>query len=101
MFSFYNILCPRLSFTTPYLPYYKCKNYNSLRVYKGKNMNRNELYQMIVNRTIQCFTPTEHELHMIENRLKQYSNEELKHLEANFTTFGVDAILECMYSAVV
>ena len=38
---------------------------------------------------------------MIENRLKQYSNEELKHLEANFTTFGVDAILECMYSAVV
>ena len=63
-------------------------------------MNRNELYKMIVDRTIQCFTPTEHELHMIENRLKQYSNEELKHLEANFTPFGVDAILECMYSAV-
>lgn len=42
-----------------------------------------------------------HELHMIETDWKQYSNEELKHLEANFTTFGVDAILECMYSAVV
>ena len=53
---------------------------------------------MIVDRTIQCFTPTEHELHMIENRLKQYSNDELKHLEANFTTFGVDAILECILS---
>ena len=64
-------------------------------------MERNEIYQLVLTRSIQCFTPTEEELQMIEHRLKQYSDEELKHLEANFTSFGVDEILECMYSAVV
>ena len=34
-------------------------------------MNRNELYQMIVDRTIQCFTPTEHALQTVRLQRKR------------------------------
>lgn len=60
-------------------------------------MEKDEIYEMVLERVKACFTPTEKELVIIENRLKQYDAMELKNLEENFSHFGVDSIVECLY----
>ena len=45
----------------------------------------------------QTFTPTEEELGKLHARLEQYDDTELMHFSENFATFGVEAVLECLF----
>lgn len=55
------------------------------------------LYDSILKKFYDTFTPTKEEAQLFTNRLREYTEEELKHLDANFALFGVNEVLACVF----
>lgn len=55
------------------------------------------LYDSILQKFHAVFTPTAEEERIFTARLKQYTPEELMHLDANFALFGVSEVLSCVF----
>lgn len=53
-------------------------------------------YYSILEKVEQVFTPDSAELQMIQKRLHRFSKQELRNLDKNFHTFGVEEVLKCM-----
>lgn len=60
-------------------------------------MNREQIYADLIEKIEQTFTPTEEELEKLHERLERYDDTELMHFSENFATFGVEAVLECLF----
>ena len=61
------------------------------------SMDREQIYADLMEKIEQTFTPTEEELLKLHARLDQYDDTELIHFLENFATFGVEAVLECLF----
>ena len=61
------------------------------------SMDREQIYADLMEKIEQTFTPTEEELGKLHARLEQYDDTELMHFLENFATFGVEAVLECLF----
>lgn len=55
------------------------------------------LYESILKKFYAVFTPTVEEEKLFTKRLSEYTEEELKHLDANFALFGVNEVLACVF----
>ena len=60
-------------------------------------MDRKQIYADLMEKIEQTFTPTEEELFKLHERLDKYDDTELMHFLENFATFGVEAVLECLF----
>ena len=60
-------------------------------------MDKSQAYQLFLNRIIQNFSPTDAELHMIKKRLNEFDDHQLDNLEKNFTTLGIDTVIDFLY----
>ena len=61
-----------------------------------KYISKEKLCNLVVNRAEKLFELSSEESNYLRNRLKKYDKMELQHLYHNFTSFGVDAVLECI-----
>ena len=61
-----------------------------------KYISKEKLGNLVVNRAEKLFELSSEESNYLRNRLKKYDKMELQHLYHNFTSFGVDAVLECI-----
>lgn len=59
------------------------------------------LYDSILGKFHAVFTPTEEEERIFIARLKDYTQEELMHLDANFALFGVSEVIACVFDCYV
>ena len=55
------------------------------------------LYDSILQKFHAVFTPTAEEEHIFITRLREYTPEELMHLDANFALFGVNEVISCVF----
>lgn len=55
------------------------------------------LYDSILKKFYTVFTPTKEEAVLFTNRLREYTQEELQHLDANFALFGVNEVIACVF----
>ena len=60
-------------------------------------MDREQIYADLMEKIEHTFTPTDDELTKLHARLDQYDDTELMHFLENFATFGVEAVLECLF----
>lgn len=60
-------------------------------------MDRQEIYELILAKVRNTFSPTEAEIEKISERLKRYTDEEIRHFERNFESFGIDEVINCLY----
>ena len=60
-------------------------------------MNREKIYADLMEKIEQTFTPTDEELSKLKERIEKYDDTELMHFTENFATFGVEAVLECLF----
>lgn len=61
-----------------------------------KYISKEKLCNLVVNRAEKLFELSSEESNYLRNRLKKYDKMELQHLYHNFTSFDVDAVLECI-----
>lgn len=53
-------------------------------------------YYSVLEKIEQVFIPDSAELQRIQERLHRFSKQELRNLDKNFHTFGVEEVLKCM-----
>ena len=58
--------------------------------------SKEKLCDLVVKRAEKLFELSADESNYLRNRLKKYDIVELQHLYHNFTSFGVDAVIECI-----
>ena len=61
-----------------------------------KYISKEKMCNLVANRAEKLFELSSEESNYLRNRLKKYDKMELQHLYHNFTSFGVDAVLECI-----
>ena len=61
-----------------------------------KYISKEKMCNLVANRAEKLFELSSEEPNYLRNRLKKYDKMELQHLYHNFTSFGVDAVLECI-----
>lgn len=57
---------------------------------------KDKLCNLVVERAERLFELSVDESDYLRNRLMKYDKVELQHLYHNFTSFGVDAVIECI-----
>ena len=60
-------------------------------------MDREKVYVDLMEKIEQTFTPTEEEMEKLRERIDRYDDTELRNFSENFSTFGVEAVLECLF----
>jgi hypothetical protein len=60
-------------------------------------MDREKIYADLLGKIEQTFTPTDEEMSKLKERLEKYDDTELTNFTENFSTFGVEAVLECLF----
>lgn len=56
-------------------------------------------YYSVLEKVKQVFTPDSVEIEKVQKRLQQFNKQELRNLDKNFHTFGVEEVLKCIVEA--
>ena len=60
-------------------------------------MKGSEIYQLVIKRINDTFSPSVDDFEKIEKRLSEFDETELQNLYRNFNYFGVNEVIYCLY----